>query len=106
KGATAELAAMQRLAKRALVVGNTIHIAGQGLMAGQWIVIPIALYKEIEDIDKEEQSLPSPDHAKYRARRLEAWARALKSGVVQVRTMQLQSDPTAGYDPFRESTQR
>ena len=101
--AVARLKAMEKVADRAFTAGGMLHIAGQGLMHGQWIIMPIALYHELAAIEKEEAADLSKDKGKYRAKRLEAWARALKSGVVQVRTMQMHANPEAGWDPFRET---
>ena len=99
-------ATMQTIAKRAVLAGEYLHVAGQGMMKGQWIVIPVALCKQLADIDAEEAAQKSPSAARFRAKRVEAWASALKSGFVQVRMMQMASDPTAGWDPFRESVSR
>jgi hypothetical protein len=96
--------AMAGLAKRAVQVGDALHIAGEGMMKGQWIILPIATYHEFEEIAEEEEKDPSPSAAKYKAKRLEALARAIKGGLVQVRMMQMASDPSAGWDPFKEKT--
>ena len=100
--AVTRLKAMEKVADRAFTAGGMLHIAGQGLMHGQWIIMPIALYHQLAAIEKEEAADLSKDKGKYRAKRLEAWAAALKSGVVQVRTMQMHANPEAGWDPFRE----
>jgi adenine/guanine phosphoribosyltransferase-like PRPP-binding protein len=93
---------METLAKRATMIGDALHIVGTGMMHGQWIIIPLALAHQLHEIDEEERNNPNASKAKLRARRLEAWAGALKSGLVQVRTMQMQADPSKGWDPFAE----
>src|SRR6185312_13449169 len=42
------------------------------------------------------------DHARFNARRMMAWARAVKSGAVMVRMTQMASNPELGWDPLKK----
>ena len=101
----AQVTSMHKLAARATKVGEYLHIAGQGLMHGQWIILPMSAAHELAAIDAEEQADiqagRTPDRWKYAAKRLEAWGRLVKGGVVQVRTMQMHGNPDVGWDPYR-----
>ena len=100
-------ARLAALAERAKKVGATLHVLST---AGQVIIIPIQTYSELQQIsDEEEQSLkaaggdPSKvDHGRYNARRMMAWARAVKSGAVMVRMTRMASDRELGWDPLKK----
>jgi hypothetical protein len=82
--------ALEATAKRAAWVDNALHIAMKGQYHSQWLVIPASTYHELAQIEAQEQAeraqgrTPSP--GKYRARRLEALARGMKSGLIQIYT--------------------
>jgi hypothetical protein len=107
-GGAAKSVRLAALAKRARWVGTTLHVVGTGVMAGQVIAIPMGLYLELQHIEDEERMEQTAaagkpiDRGKYTARRLEAFARAIKSGVVTVRTIEMARDPELGWNPLEK----
>jgi hypothetical protein len=110
-GAAARLKTAVSLSQRARWVGDSLHVIGVGLMRGQVIVIPASLYMQLASIEKQEQAeldaaeqqgtTANVDRAKYQARRLEAFAQAIKSGVVTVRMAQMAENPELGWNPLK-----
>ncbi|MGZ4340716.1 MAG: hypothetical protein ACXVHX_01080 [Solirubrobacteraceae bacterium] len=100
-------ARLAALADRAKWVGQTVHVLST---AGQVIIIPIQTYSELQQISDEEAAAlkaaggdsSKVDHGRYNARRMMAWARAVKSGAVMVRMTQMASNPELGWDPLKK----
>jgi hypothetical protein len=113
-GGAAQLKGVANLSKRARQVAGGLHVFGTGMMRGQVVFIPTSLYFQLEAIEKQEQAelkaaaeqgtTANVDRAKYRARRLEALANAIKSGAVTMRQMEMANDPEAGWNPLKGRT--
>jgi hypothetical protein len=110
-GAAAQLKGIANLSKRAQWVAGGLHVFGTGMLRGQVVFIPTALYVQLEAIEQQEQAelkaaeaqgaVAHVDRAKYRARRLEALAHAVKSGAVTVRMLEMAANPEAGWNPLK-----